>query len=517
MIKSIFVSLKAIIILLIALVFLDELVGLSTAVYRNMMIEQTSGIGSYTQYYYGLGWEPRRVWFYNCENLETHESIIAGQQYNNEGFRVRRNSCSPENANVWIFGGSIMQGINVPCADTLPDILQQEFQDFHAYNFGYCGATSENGIRILKFFLAKGFRPELVLWAFGVNDSFEGFIENKHNWNRQTRTGFFWKHSFLWWYFHKATPRDPPFPPPKGDLERFLANAERADEARVPLPRYLEIHREVIGLSKQHHFQLMTVGETFIQEPFLRTQSKFAKLRKNYGLFKKEFYKLPPDYPDFKKSALDMINVISYQDNLEAQCRQNSLPYVRMNDGIRLYPGPDYELFQQYPFEQPTRQDPMHPRGAGLRMGAIPVKEALVKLGWSKRPQPLEPNYSPYPSLTYDFGIPCPYRRAIRKDYLYVIVFTPDNQGLINLENWGVYIRNKDGNLESVSTNGTYFLYDSYRPDDKPLIPQMSITSEIYKGHVVIKNTSKIKIDDIVREKKLDLYLGVIIKNIGLI
>ncbi len=82
---------------------------------------------------------------------------------------------------VWMFGGSTLYGTGVPDEATLPSFLSRELNSagprcFVVKNFGVEGYVTNQEIILLMEQLKAGWRPGIVIFYDGVNDSFAGAI-----------------------------------------------------------------------------------------------------------------------------------------------------------------------------------------------------------------------------------------------------------------------------------------------------------------------------------------------------
>lgn len=96
-----------------------------------------------------------------------------------EGFRAGSDQApwppTPENFNIFMFGGSTMFGYGVADADTIPSALQaylrqQTGQPVAVYNFGSSGYFSVQERVLFEQLLLAGHYPDLAIFLDGLND-----------------------------------------------------------------------------------------------------------------------------------------------------------------------------------------------------------------------------------------------------------------------------------------------------------------------------------------------------------
>ncbi|MBN1297993.1 SGNH/GDSL hydrolase family protein [bacterium] len=506
--------------LFIGLIAIDYSLGLFGWVGFEEIMAERRFWGRHTRHYYGLGWEPHLIHIHPFLHLG---NAFAGEQFNSEGFRVRNPSWTLKDANVWILGGSVMWGVGLACPDTIPNILERSFEDLQAYNFGFPGGTSENCLKIIKHELDNGGRPDLVIYASGLNDSFPGKPAGKYQTLMRSAQAFLWKNSRLWWLLSKQPdPVDQRNPSPE-ELETLLDFYEKMEPTQVSLDRYLEIHREFINLSKLYDFELLTVGESYFCEEFLRsdTGKYFTTISHNQRQFTEEYYQLPKDYPDPWKAALCLVNAVRFQDALQNECKKLGVPFARMNDGIHAEAKklgiPDFDLFQKYPLDSDkvVNQDPMHPDRRGMLAGTNPIIEKIKELGWKQQKRPVEVSYELFSGEEFKPELPLLTRVGIG-DYLYILVKIDERDKTYTLNNSTIYVY-EDG-YKPVQSDNIFFLSTSYKPaGQRPLLPNKIIEGRIREGNIVISANDMNWAKKVARKHHVEICFGVLLKNIALV
>ena len=478
------------------------------------MLEQTQPLGRNEVCYYGLGWTPKLLFIHRFRARGDRDSEIAGEQFNELGFRYRPGSLEPKKCNCWVFGGSVMWGINNRTSDCIPNLLEREFGDMKVYNFAYCEATSENGIRILKKHLRDGGRPKCVLWAFGINDSFPGLPECQKTWNRKRRRIFFWRHSHFWWAYRHHPEQAFPANPTAEQIPDIIEKFGQLKSEVVPLSRHLEIHRQVASLAREYKFNLLTVGETFLYENFVRSHNELERLfLKDLKEFAKQYYQTTLQYPDYYKQALNLINLPRYQDQVEIQCHNLNIPFIHMNDGFKLYANQEHDLFHVMDSDGGSVQDPMHTTGEGFKLASIPIVNAVKKIGcFEKRDVCPEPDYSPIKPLDYTFEMEHKYRDS-RSNPLFVIINIKQRNFTI-LED-GVFI-SKNNEIKNMADRfiRLYQLGNNPFPEWKPFVPNLVIDGTIENGRVMISNPEWEKLEKTIQGR--EVIAGIFMPGISL-
>lgn len=92
-----------------------------------------------------------------------------------EGLRKTIKSPAEGAKKVFMFGGSTLWGSGATDAQTIPSQLQKLLgPDYDVYNFGESGFVSTQELNYLLLRLAKGDRPDIVIFYDGANDTYTG-------------------------------------------------------------------------------------------------------------------------------------------------------------------------------------------------------------------------------------------------------------------------------------------------------------------------------------------------------
>lgn len=96
-----------------------------------------------------------------------------GEQITVDENSIRKTIKSPKPGakKVFMFGGSTMWGTGSPNQYTIASFLQKKLGDeYDVYNFGETAFVSVQELNLLLEVLAKGFKPDIVIFYDGVND-----------------------------------------------------------------------------------------------------------------------------------------------------------------------------------------------------------------------------------------------------------------------------------------------------------------------------------------------------------
>lgn len=92
-----------------------------------------------------------------------------------DGIRFTPKQPSPGAKKVFVFGGSTTWGTGVADADTIPALLQKRLgRGYNVTNYGESSYVAAQELNVLLELLARGERPDIVIFYDGVNDGYAG-------------------------------------------------------------------------------------------------------------------------------------------------------------------------------------------------------------------------------------------------------------------------------------------------------------------------------------------------------